>query len=179
MLKWDPPLDEGGRSDTQYKVACPQCTAAVVMTPKSPSSQNSVTINNLQPGSTYKIRVLAINGVSGLSVAHDNFAEISAYSSSESKASTVSNFRVVEVRPTFVRLSWRPPRDQLDVDAYEVRYFVRGGKNNASSQALITKKESITVSGLKDQTRYGFEVRAQTANQGWGDFGQSLYVTTG
>ena len=61
---------------------------------------------------------------------------------------------------------WRPPRDQLDVDAYEVRYFARGGSRNASSQVLITKKESITISGLRDRTNYGFEIRTQTASQG-------------
>ena len=87
LLKWDPPRDEGGRSDTQYRVECPLCSAAAVMTPKSPTSQTSVTVNNLQPGATYKIRVLAINGVSGLSVENDNYAEISAYSNSESRAS--------------------------------------------------------------------------------------------
>ena len=74
-------------------------------------------------------------------------------------------FRVIEVRPTQVRLMWRPPRDQLDVDAYEVRYFARGGSKNASSQVLITKKESITISGLRDRTNYGFEIRTQTASQ--------------
>ena len=68
-------MDEGGRSDTQYRIECPQCSAAVVMTPRSPVSQNSVTITNLQPGATYKMRILALNGVSGLSVAQDNFAE--------------------------------------------------------------------------------------------------------
>ena len=177
LLKWDPPVDEGGRSDTQYRIECPQCSAAVVMTPRSPVSQNSVTITNLQPGATYKMRILALNGVSGLSVAQDNFAEISAYSNSESKASIVSNFRVVEVRPTFVRLMWRPPRDQLDLKAYEVRYFVRGAKN--VSQTAITKKESITISNLRDRTSYGFEVRTQTASQDWGDFGPPIFVTTG
>ena len=60
---------------------------------------------------------------------------------------------------------WRPPKDQLDVDAYEVRYFVRGGSRN-SSQLQLTKKESTTISGLRDRTNYGFEIRTQTASQG-------------
>jgi Eph receptor B1 len=178
LLSWDPPSDEGGRSDTQYRVECPLCSAAVVMTPKSPSSQASVTINNLQPGATYKIRVLAVNGISGLSVANDNYAEISAFSNGGGRGAVVMDLRVVEVKETQARLMWRPPRDQLDVDAYEVRYFIRGGSRN-SSQVLITKKETATVSGLRDQTSYGFEVRAQTASQGWGDFGPAVYVTTG
>ena len=123
----DPPLDEGGRSDTQYRVECPLCSAAVVMTPKSPNAQTSVTVANLQPGATYKIRVLAINGVSGLSVANDNFAEVQAFSNADSQSAVVTSLKVVEVRANQVKLLWRPPRDQLDVDAYEVRYFVRGG----------------------------------------------------
>ena len=97
------------------------------MTPKSPNAQTSVTVANLQPGATYKIRVLAINGVSGLSVANDNFAEVQAFSNADSQSAVVTSLKVVEVRANQVKLLWRPPRDQLDVDAYEVRYFVRGG----------------------------------------------------
>ena len=89
----DTPLDEGGRSDTQYRVECPLCSAAVVVTPKSPSSQTSVTVSNLQPGATYKIRVLALNGVSGLSVANDNYAEIQAFSNADSQSAVVGDLR--------------------------------------------------------------------------------------
>ena len=81
------------------------------------------------------------------------------------QSAVVGDLRVVEVRPTQVRLMWRPPKDQLDVDAYEVRYFVRGGSRN-SSQLQLTKKESTTISGLRDRTNYGFEIRTQTASQG-------------
>ena len=48
-----------------------------------------------------------------------------------------------------------------------------------SSQVLITNKESITISNLQDGTSYGFEIRTQTASQGWGDFGPPVFVTTG
>ncbi len=178
LLSWDPPIDEGGRSDTQYRVECPLCSAAVLMTPKSPSAQTSVTISNLQPGSTYKIRILATNGVSGLSVNNDNYAEINAYSKGGGRGAIVTDLRILEVKPTRVHLMWRPPSDQLDVDAYEVRYFVKGGSRN-SSQALTTRKESAIIRGLVDKTNYGFEVRAQTASQGWGDFGPAVYVKTG
>ena len=91
---------------------------------------------------------------------------IATLKESIARSKNFCNFRVIEVRPTQVRLMWRPPRDQLDVDAYEVRYFARGGSRNASSQVLITKKESITISGLRDRTNYGFEIRTQTASQG-------------
>ena len=84
---------------------------------------------------------------------------------------------MVEARPTSVRLRWRSPRDQFDVESYEVRYYVRGSKN--SSQVLQTRKEAITVSGLTDGISYGFEVRTQTASQGWGDFSQAKFATPG
>ena len=180
LLKWDPPVDEGGRLDTLYRVECPTCSAAVVMTPKSPSSQASVTITNLQPGSTYKFRVLAINGVSGLSVANDNYDEITANSDRQNSGALITNLKVVEVKAHQVKLSWGPPRDQMldQVDVYEVRYFLQGGARN-SSQNVITKKQSVTINGLRDRTNYGFEVRTQTASQGWGDFGPAAFVTTG
>ena len=124
------------------------------------------------------MRVLAINGVSGLSVSNDNYADVTILSNADGLGSVVSDLRATEIRSNQVKLMWRPPKDQLDVDAYEVRYFLRDGARN-SSQNVITKKEAISISGLRDRTTYGFEVRTQTSSQGWGDFGPAVYYKTG
>ena len=98
MLTWDPPLDEGGRSDTQYKVECDVCSSLVTLSPASPSSQSSVTLSHLQPGSTYTIRVFAVNGVSNLSLDTDNYAEVSV-STGSGAPSVVSNLMISDKKP--------------------------------------------------------------------------------
>jgi len=59
---------------------------------------------------------------------------------------------------------------------YEVRYFMKGGENNASSM-LINRPESA-FSSLRQQTVYGFQVRAKTTH-GWGEFSPPVFKTTG
>ena len=71
QLSWNPPRDEGARSDTSYKVdielsSCPSCATAVTFNPSQQTSQTSMTISNLTPGVIYKLRVYASNGVSSL-----------------------------------------------------------------------------------------------------------------
>ena len=59
---------------------------------------------------------------------------------------------------------------------YEVRYFMKGYENNASSM-LINRPESA-FSSLRQQTVYGFQVRAKTTH-GWGEFSSPVFKTTG
>ena len=55
-------------------------------------------------------------------------------------------------------LSWLPPSDPLlDIDLYEVKYFIRNQKSN-SSNVVITKKEMIEITGLAEGTEYGLQV---------------------
>ena len=146
MLTWDPPLDEGGRSDTQYKIECDVCSSQITFSPSAPSSQTSVTLSNLQQGSTYTIRVLSINGVSNLSVDTNNYAEVSV-STGSGAPSVVSNLMISDKKPHQLSLSWLPPSDPLlDIDLYEVKYFIRGQKSNTSN-IVITKKEIIEITG--------------------------------
>ena len=74
-------------------------------------------------------------------------------------------------------LSWLPPSDPLlDIDLYEVKYFIRNQKSN-SSNVVITKKEMIEITGLLESTEYGLQVRARTT-RGWGEFSSPLFATT-
>ena len=74
-------------------------------------------------------------------------------------------------------LSWLPPSDPLlDIDLYEVKYFIRNQKSN-SSNVVITKKELSEITGLLESTEYGLQVRARTT-RGWGEFSSPLFATT-
>lgn len=98
ILNWDPPLDEGGRSDTQYKIECDVCSNLITFSPASPSSQSSVTLSHLQQGTTYTIRVFSVNGVSNLSLENDNYAEVSV-STGSGAPSVVSNLMISDKKP--------------------------------------------------------------------------------
>lgn len=176
VLTWDPPSDEGGRSDTQYKVECDVCSLHIAFSPQFPSGQTNVTLSHLQQGSTYNIKIFAMNGVSNISLDTENYAEVSV-STGSGAPSVVSNLMISDQKPHQLSLSWLPPTDPLlEIDLYEVRYFVRGQKANMSN-LLITKNEMIEIPKLTEGTEYGLQVRART-NRGWGEFSSPLYAKT-
>lgn len=137
-----------------------------------------MTISGLNPVTTYRFQVFADNGVSEqVAAAEHQYIDI-AVTTEASVPSSVSNVRVINVRSTELTLRWDPPDDPYtgEIEMYEVRYFMKGGENNASSM-LINRPESA-FSSLRQQTVYGFQVRAKTTH-GWGEFSPPVFKTTG
>lgn len=135
-----------------------------------------MTISGLNPVTTYRFQVFADNGVSDqVPLSEHQYIDI-AVTTEATVASSVSNVRV-SVRPTEVALKWDAPDDPYsDIEMYEVRYFMKGYESNASS-VLINRPDS-TFSNLRQQTVYGFQVRAKTTH-GWGEFSLPVFKTTG
>ena len=48
----------------------------------------------------------------------------------------------------------------------------------SNSSSVFTESAGATVTGLRQNTEYGFQVRAQTEH-GWGEFSRPLYTTAG
>jgi len=76
-LSWSPPLDNGNRSDTRYRVSCDTCGSWVAFNPGTETfQQTSVTIENLYPETSYRFLVFSQNGVSDLVEEEPQYAEI-------------------------------------------------------------------------------------------------------
>ena len=165
-LYWLPPRDEGGRSDTKYKISCNLCSSKVHYDPPhSLFNQTSVVISGLDPGLAYKFQVAAHNGVSILASTKDTKSSIRCIDVQTGQAranSGVSNIRIEEVKSNSVSLKWEPPKNPtLDVEVYEVRYYERDNAN--SSNIVITKKDTAEIKNLKEHTAYGFQIRVKTS----------------
>merc|ERR1712223_29948 len=192
QLSWNPPRDEGARSDTNYKVgmelsSCPSCATSVTFNPSEETTWATMAISNLSPGMIYKLRVYASNGVSSLAgINHrknaNNYAEIIISGDQDqigNSAHLVTSVSIEKAHsssnPNAVFLSWQPPTDPtLDVDVYEVKHFERGKKKN-TSQTVITEKDTAEIKGLKENIEYGFQVRTKSANGDWGDFNSPIF----
>ena len=63
---WDPPKDEGGRTDITYRVGCNDCAASsLVYNPSQDKiNTNFVRIQNVEPNTQYRFRIYSQNGVS-------------------------------------------------------------------------------------------------------------------
>ncbi|XP_043228941.1 ephrin type-B receptor 1-B-like [Amphibalanus amphitrite] len=180
VLVWSAPELNGGRpGDTSYSVKCRQCGADVTFSPAQTGLNSTrVTVSGLSAATTYQISVSAQNGVSAVSPAEDEHADLEVTThASGAVPSMVSEVRVTLLRPSEALLSWRPPSDPEDaVLKYEARYFTKS--EGANSSSVFSDSASATVTGLRLNTEYGFQVRARTA-RGWSEYSRPLYTTTG
>ncbi|KAL0277038.1 UNVERIFIED_CONTAM: hypothetical protein PYX00_004461 [Menopon gallinae] len=179
ILSWSPPAEQGGRNDTVYRVLCEGCGVSVSYIPNTDFfNDTKITLTGLNPVTTYRFQVFAENGVSDLIGEQSKYTEITV-STKASVVSVVSNVRVISVKSSQVVLAWdapSPTSETDEIETYEVRYFIRHNDGNAST--IFTKDTTVGVSGLKQRTEYGFQVRAKTAH-GWGEFSPIIFKTTG
>ncbi|KAG7174793.1 Ephrin type-A receptor 4-like [Homarus americanus] len=178
-LVWEPPIHDGGRTDTLYRVICDACGSHVSYNPPQVADESfnatQVTISGLNPVTTYRFQVFAENGVSD-QARDPQYVDITV-TTEASVPSMVSNVHVTSVKSTEISLAWEAPSDPFsDIEMYEVRYYVRGLQNNSSS--ILTKKEESSLVALRQRTDYGFQVRAKTTH-GWGEYSSPVYKKTG
>ncbi|XP_042869303.1 ephrin type-B receptor 1-like isoform X4 [Penaeus japonicus] len=179
ILGWQPPVNDGGRTDILYRVICDACSNQVSYNPPQVAEESfnttQVTITGLYPVTTYRFQVFAENGVSDQG-RDPQYVDITV-TTEASVPAMVSNVHVTSVKSTEISLAWDAPNDpDNEIEMYEVRYFVRGMESNSSS--LLATKEESSVGALRQRTEYGFQVRAKTAN-GFGDYSPPIYKMTG
>ncbi|XP_066998191.1 ephrin type-A receptor 5 isoform X2 [Anabrus simplex] len=180
MLSWQPPHFQGGREDTVYRVVCDSCGPGVSYIPNTDIfNDTKVTVTGLNPETTYRFQVFAENGISDL--AGEKEYDHIVVTTEASVASTITKVRVTSVKSTEISLEWDAPVISDDseadiVEMYEVRCFPKADESNAST--TLTPKQKTTFTGLRQNTEYGFQVRAKTTH-GWGEFSKVTYKQTG
>ncbi|GAB6031351.1 hypothetical protein CHUAL_009137 [Chamberlinius hualienensis] len=176
VLSWQQPHFLGGRSDIIYNVVCDACGQTVTYVPSQTNiNDTKVTISGLNPVTTYLFQVFAENGVSAF-YGPGQFVDVTV-TTEASVPLMVANVQVKSVKSTEITLTWDAPTDPFsEIEMYEVRYYLRGAEKNAT--VMLTKKEEILFSSLKQRTEYGFQVRAKTTH-GWGEFSPPTYKMTG
>ncbi len=197
-LTWGSPtaadLDD---RELKYSVTCDVCPAlSTVYDPSDslPPGAGGVVVSGLEEGASYVFRVTALGGVSSQLSPRERDAsaatvlvDLSSQSASGGAKARhrVRHVRLKEIKPTSVTLTWSPPSSSSSlssdiIDVYEVRYYEHGSSPNATALTVITKRDSMEIKGLKRDTEYAFQVRAQTASRGWGPFSRPpVYANTG
>lgn len=183
QLEWQPPADEGARTDTSYEVRCTNCGEGGRPPPsfqpnRFPIAQTSVLVYGLQPGQSYTFAIRALNGVSDLTNTSLSSASLNVVLGQSGSESMVQNIRVLRQEPNKLLLSWEAPpsASSLDDEVYEIRYSRADGSDN-ETLSLITKRDQAEIGDLIDHVTYKFQIRAQTA-KGWGDFSPAMSITT-
>ena len=180
-LTWQVPREDGGRSDTVYRIHCQNCGDGVRFNPNTATFlQTFITMENLVPGTAYRVELYTENGVSSVARERPRSAEI-LVTTEPDNPTTVTSLRITNVRPSSIELAWSPPRDPfIEIEMYEVQYFVKSeARNWRGNRTITTRNEEVVLSNLAEKTEYGLEVRAKREGGGWGEWTRPVFQVTG
>ncbi|XP_054041683.1 ephrin type-A receptor 3 isoform X3 [Rissa tridactyla] len=173
ILDWSWPLDTGGRKDVTFNIVCKKCGGNIKMC--EPCSDNvrflprqtgltntTVTVVDLLAHTNYTFEIDAVNGVSDLSTLSRQFAAVSI-TTNQAAPSPITVIRKDRTSRNSVSLSWQEPEHPNGIILdYEVKYYEKQ-EQETSYTILRAKGTNVTISGLKPDTTYVFQIRARTA----------------
>uniref|UniRef100_A0A803SZJ0 Ephrin type-A receptor 3 n=1 Tax=Anolis carolinensis TaxID=28377 RepID=A0A803SZJ0_ANOCA len=143
ILDWSWPLDTGGRKDVTFNIVCKKCGGAAYLC--EPCSAN--------------VRFLPL---SDLSIFPRQFAAVSI-TTNQAAPSPITIIRKDRTSRNSVSLSWQEPEHPNGIILdYEVKYYEKQ-EQETSYTILRAKSTNVTISGLKPDTMYVFQIRARTA----------------
>lgn len=161
LLTWTPPSDDGGAPLTGYKIDYVVDGGTPTLLSETEDVGTSVTITDLEPGSTYQFRVAALNS-SGASAWSQPTAPITMPLFEATVPGAVSGFtagRFVKRGATFrVTVRWQPPADDGGADI--LGYVARVGSGRSWSAWADLNGPATVLTSLRPATRYTVEVRA-------------------
>ncbi|XP_042666462.1 ephrin type-A receptor 3 [Centrocercus urophasianus] len=173
ILDWSWPLDTGGRKDVTFNIICKKCGGSskicepcsdnVRFLPRQAGLTNTtVTVVDLLAHTNYTFEIDAVNGVSDLSTLSRQFAAVSI-TTNQAAPSPITVIRKDRTSRNSVSLSWQEPEHPNGIILdYEVKYYEKQ-EQETSYTILRAKSTNVTISGLKPDTTYVFQIRARTA----------------
>ncbi len=158
VISWSPPTDLGGAAITNYLVETSRDGVIWKITPKAVSTSRSLKLTGLAPGTTYQVRVTAINSVG----ASENLA--GSISTSAIAPTAPRSVAISEVNTMGLTLAWQLPTSNGGSAITDYRVEV---SSNCSRYTAINRAASadlaFSVTGLKAGTKYCFRVSAVNA----------------
>ncbi|XP_062935747.1 ephrin type-A receptor 3 [Cynocephalus volans] len=173
ILDWSWPLDTGGRKDVTFNIICKKCGWNVKQCePCSPNvrflprqfglTNTTVTVTDLLAHTNYTFEVDAINGVSEMSSPPRQFAAVSI-TTNQAAPSPVMMIKKDRTSRNSISLSWQEPEHPNGIILdYEVKYYEKQ-EQETSYTILRARGTNVTISSLKPDTTYVFQIRARTA----------------
>lgn len=173
ILDWSWPLDTGGRKDVTFNIVCKKCGwNAKQCEPCSPNvrflprqfrlTNTTVTVTDLLAHTNYTFEIDAVNGVSELSSPPRQFAAVSI-TTNQAAPSPIMTIKKDRTSRNSISLSWQEPEHPNGIILdYEVKYYEKQ-EQETSYTILRARGTNVTISSLKPDTTYVFQIRARTA----------------
>ncbi|KAK5887555.1 hypothetical protein CesoFtcFv8_016150 [Champsocephalus esox] len=187
-LKWNEPLDNGGRTDLSYAIRCSFCRS-----PKGPclSCGDSVSYRpeqqgllgrrvevwGLLPQTTYSFTVQSLNGVSHVSGKDPASGSVNI-TTSHNVPSLVSLIRKSDSTESSLTLHWSVSAQlHYTILQYQVRYCEKERRSEDQCHYTESNKNQAVLTDLRRATQYEVQVRVRTMG-GYGSFSPAAFFCT-
>ena len=168
-LAWGPSTDNSGRFN--YIICCAGSTVTVSQT------VTSHTLEGLQSGKTYILRVYAKDAAGNLSPSSNS---VTVTLPGELAAPTKPVVELLDVGPTHASLTWSSTDDGSTI-WYSIYIDGQTVSTLNSKTGTFTCADVFVSTGcvpLNQETTYTFTVRARDVDGNWSPFSEPLFVTT-
>ncbi|KAK5918013.1 hypothetical protein CgunFtcFv8_002816 [Champsocephalus gunnari] len=187
-LKWNEPLDNGGRTDLSYAIRCSFCRS-----PEGPclSCGDSVSYRpeqqgllgrrvevwGLLPQTTYSFTVQSLNGVSHVSGKDPASGSVNI-TTSHNVPSLVSLIRKSDSTESSLTLHWSVSAQlHYTILQYQVRYCEKERRSEDQCHYTESNKNQAVLTDLRRATQYEVQVRVRTMG-GYGSFSPAAFFRT-
>uniref|UniRef100_A0A1A8N9C8 receptor protein-tyrosine kinase n=1 Tax=Nothobranchius rachovii TaxID=451742 RepID=A0A1A8N9C8_9TELE len=172
-LKWNEPLDNGGRTDLSYSVRCSVCRSAkgsclpcgdsVSYQPAQDGLLDQwVEVRGLLPHTTYIFTIQALNGVSSRS-AKDPASDSINFTTNHEEPSLRSVTWKSESTESSLTLHWSvPAQPHYNILQYELRYCEKERRSESQCFYTESNRSQAVLTDLRRATQYEVQVRART-----------------
>jgi titin len=154
-LGWSAPTDNGGASVTDYKVEISRDGNSWTTVPRTASTSRSQNVTGLAPGTTYQVKVSALNSVGYSTPLAGSFKTLAT------TPAAITGLNTSNVAGTTLNLGWNLPTNNggAAISDYSILVSSTGSNFKAISHTpsnLLTYK----VTNLAAGTKYWFKVAA-------------------
>ena len=171
-LGWTAPTDNGGANITDYKVEISRDGNTWTTVPRTPSTSRSQNITGLAPGTTYQVKVSALNSA-GFSL-----ALAGSFKTDATTPSAISNLAASKITGTGLSLTWNLPATNGGSDLTDYSVLVSSnGTSFTTISHTASNKLSFAVTNLAAGTKYWFKVAAVNA-KGLSPYSDPITVVT-
>ncbi len=171
-IGWTAPTDNGGSAITDYKVELSRDGVTWTEMPHSVALTRSYAVTGLAPGTTYQVRVSAINAI-GTSP-----ALVGTLTTGAVAPASVTNLSASNITSNALALSWNIPASNGGSAITD--YSVQVSSNGISFTTInhvASNSNLFNVSALAAGTKYWFKVAAVNA-KGVGTYTDAIWLVT-